>query len=322
MEIPWTYERCILCRSTGQMTEEHIIPESLGGRLYARFLCKPCNDKLGHSIEARAAEDPSVKLAVENLADRIPDLAKAIREGQRYVVRSAGGFAQAYLKGGELRIRGARAADGSVIQSTPDGRDHIATVLRKTGVRSQEIGQKLSMFDGAPENTPIKLTDELTVIKWRIDELHPALDTEMLDDRVLLKIAFEYFAAHAAETIYLDVPQLNEIRQVLQGAQASSDTYSVERLHTRTYRPLHGLALEQAKPWAVVAINLFGWLFFRVHLKTVSINSPRYRYTCDLESKQEYFEEIKEPPNSRLQRTWRTFLSACRNWLRCHHASK
>ncbi len=294
MEIPWTYGGCILCRSNEEMTDEHIIPEALGGRLYARFLCKPCNDKLGHTIEARASQDPSIRLAIENLSDKIPDLATSMKEGQQYVVKSAGGSAKAYFKRGRLHIRSERASDGSIYQPTPDGRVHIETVLRKSDAAPDVIQAKLSEFDRSPENVPIKLADSLTAIKWRVEEIHPALDSEMLDDRVLLKMAFEWFAAHAADAIYIDAPQMDEIRQVLRADRSSSDTYEVERFHTRKYQPMHGLALEQAKPWAVVAINLFGWLFFRVHLRTVSVNSPRYLYTCDLEANKEYFEEIEE----------------------------
>jgi hypothetical protein len=271
VEIPWTFGGCILCHSNDDLTDEHIIPEALGGRLFVKFLCKPCNSRLGHSVEPLATQDPSIRLAIENLAEKIPDLAAAMREGKRYVVRSAGGLAQAYWKRGRLEIRSARAEDGSILQPTAEGRSHIETVLRKSGAGPDEIQRKLAEFDKAPENVAIKLHDSMTAIKWRVDEIHPALDAEALDDRVLLKIAFEWFAAHAAEAMYLDVPQMEEIRQVLQNAKPSSDSYSVERFRTRKYRAMHGLALEHAAPYAVITINLFGYLLYRVHLHTVSM---------------------------------------------------
>lgn len=261
--------------------------------MFVKFLCKACNSRLGHSIEPLAAHDPSIRLAVENLAEKIPDLAAAMREGKSYVVKSAGGLAKAYCRRGQLQIRSSRAEDGSVLQPTPEGRSHIETVLRKSEAEPDEIQRKLAEFDSSPENVAIKLHDSLTAIKWRVDEVFPALDGDALDDRVLLKIAFEWFAAHAAEAIYLDVPQIDELKQVLQDARASSDSFSVERFRTRKYRPMHGLALEHAAPHAVIAINLFGYLLYRVHLRTVSINSPRFRYTCDLETKEEFFEEIQ-----------------------------
>jgi hypothetical protein len=78
MKIPWTTERCIVCMRTpradderSQMTDAHVIPESVGGRLSADFLCKPCNDEMGRA-EAFLPRDITVRLQVDAIRGQLP----------------------------------------------------------------------------------------------------------------------------------------------------------------------------------------------------------------------------------------------------------
>ena len=43
---------CFACKKTKVLTEEHIIPQALGGRLKAKLYCKVCNDNFGEDIDA------------------------------------------------------------------------------------------------------------------------------------------------------------------------------------------------------------------------------------------------------------------------------
>ena len=43
--------KCIFCREETAGSEEHIIPDALGGTIVIRQVCKPCNSKLGHDID-------------------------------------------------------------------------------------------------------------------------------------------------------------------------------------------------------------------------------------------------------------------------------
>ena len=83
------------------MTAEHIIPEQIGGKLSARFLCKPCNDHLGHGVEPAVKKDPSIRLAVEYLKVQLP---KQILEGLTYVGTGESGMVRGKVKGGEFRV--------------------------------------------------------------------------------------------------------------------------------------------------------------------------------------------------------------------------
>lgn len=43
---------CFLCCEQKPLTEEHIIPQALGGKLAARIYCKDCNDTLGREVDS------------------------------------------------------------------------------------------------------------------------------------------------------------------------------------------------------------------------------------------------------------------------------
>lgn len=58
------YSYCILClKSNEPLTEEHIFPEAAGGGISEYLLCKPCNDKLGHWVDAPYLNQKFIQLA-------------------------------------------------------------------------------------------------------------------------------------------------------------------------------------------------------------------------------------------------------------------
>lgn len=47
---------CFSCLEMRSLTEEHIIPQSIGGRLKAKLYCKECNDKFGQALDKEISE--------------------------------------------------------------------------------------------------------------------------------------------------------------------------------------------------------------------------------------------------------------------------
>ena len=43
--------RCFVCKESQALTWEHIIPQSIGGRLKEKLYCKACNDTFGHALD-------------------------------------------------------------------------------------------------------------------------------------------------------------------------------------------------------------------------------------------------------------------------------
>ena len=52
--------KCIYCFSSDDLSDSHIIPESLGGSEELKgFVCKKCNDEFGRTFEATVANELS-----------------------------------------------------------------------------------------------------------------------------------------------------------------------------------------------------------------------------------------------------------------------
>jgi hypothetical protein len=49
---------CIICKKEKVLTDEHIVPEFLGGGLIIKSVCKTCNDKMGGTFEGRLSNSP------------------------------------------------------------------------------------------------------------------------------------------------------------------------------------------------------------------------------------------------------------------------
>jgi len=208
-EFPWTGNRCILCLRTfdsavedSQATGEHIIPEKLGGRLWARFLCKRCNSKLGTEVEAEAKKDPRIRLAIESLAHEIPDLTKALSEGQDYIAKSPNGTVRGKIRNNEIYADPGKLNDGSLILS----REHNIRLIKKHvtqyGGSEELVKIALNKLGQAPPNLRTEIAPGLEVIKWTNQPLAPALDGQMIGEILPLKIAFEYLACWLNLTIY------------------------------------------------------------------------------------------------------------------------
>jgi hypothetical protein len=276
------------------LTNEHFIPQQIGGRLYARFLCKHCNERLGHEVESTVKRDPSIRLAVEHLRPILPDLASEILDGQPYIGHGQGGVVRGRYKDGAFRVDSNQGQDGSIVQPIPDGRKHIERVLRKQGSPDDAVVAALEQFDSAPDNQLVTLADGLAAIRRRVENVTPALGGPFLPDQVLLKIAYEFAACHMADKAQDSSPQLAALRSAVWLPARAAGVFSIEHLTTRRYAPVHHLSLAGQTPHAVVTICLFGWLLFRVHLRQVAIPPPHFRYTHCLATGDEDCEQVEE----------------------------
>ena len=293
MEVPWHQDRCILCLNQDELTEEHIIPESLGGCLTSRFLCQKCNSTLGHKIEYAARIDPSIRIAVQQLANDIPELAKKLRENQRHTGESESVLSPGFIRNGGFRIFSKKLQDGSLVQPTDKAKKTIEKILNKSADSTLPIQEALRAFDEAPENKRVKIAPGLEIVKWRIDKIIPDYSNSPLMNPVIpLKIAYEFMACHLGTAIYNDVQPLNDIRQSIKKLNSDCEHYIIERLHATEYKPFHGICFEGNNPYASFQIRLFGWLAFRVRFLRLAINGPQYIYTYYLDSRSEDIREV------------------------------
>lgn len=275
-----------------RLTEEHVIPEALGGRLTAVFLCRECNSSLGHRTEAAARSDPTIRLLMNGLSAELPALGRTLSEKQSFLAHGPGGKAKGYVRDGEFVVAAKKNPDGSLIQPTPDARRAIDTILQRDGYDAPFRAEALRRFDEAPENVRVDIGPNLEVVKWQVAHLTLDLDGPLIDPILPVKTAFEFLALHLGTVIYDDAPPIAEARRVLRGGPLDSDWISVERLQAENARPVHGIVFEGNSPYAKVQIRLFGKLAFRVNFLHLSVGGPRAQYTHDLTSNQEQISEV------------------------------
>jgi hypothetical protein len=272
------------------MSEEHLIPRALGGRLTVRFLCSVCNSRLGSEVEDEARRDPELVAAIDRFARDYPSESAALIDRSLVVAHGPGGSVPAMLQGGEVRVRPSQLDDGSLVQPTSAARRSIRRILEKQGVGPAPIEEALARFDSSQENTKISLAPDLEVVKWEITHTTPDVSGPEVHVLVPVKTAFEFIACHVGAAIYETDKPLADIRSSLRSG-VPHESIRVERLRAVRTQPIHGILFEGNAPHAIVQIRLFGSVAFRVHFLNLSVSGPRFVYTHLLSSGEESIAE-------------------------------
>ena len=283
MEIPWDDDRCILCTEKHPLTIEHIIPDQLGGKLWSKILCGECNSRLGSEIEADIKKDPSIRLAIEGIKNKAPNIYLELSVGLDYIAKSKRGTVKGKFKNNEFRPRAHKAQDNSIIQPTDDAKHSIRRTLEKQNSSDETIAHTLQMIDEAPLDKLIKLNDGMKIIKWGVDEIQPDLTGPKIDDIVPLKIAYEFLAIRIRSAIYVD--PFNDIRDAILNRSKNPGVYEVEHLRGPKYDPLHCIFIEQNQPYIQIMVVLFRWIIYRVKLYRLALDDQFHRVAYEVDLK-------------------------------------
>jgi hypothetical protein len=304
MDLRWTDERCILCTlklterrtrrgATAELTQEHLIPAAIGGRLTCNFLCKHCNDTLGQ-LEARLKGDARIRLAINSLKSALPELWASMSEGGPYIAVGPDGTLGAKLKNGEVRVNSSRRPDGSLIQPLTDAAKTVRTVLRRSGATQEEISNAEMKLKELPEGVRFKVANRIEVLKSTPATAYPALKSQGIEPRALLKIAYEYLALHFGSKIFHQYFDPVRLAFLPRGVLPNYCSVQEGRVRERKSEPFHGLAVKNTSSGLVVKIRLFGYLSYPVHFFGLQILSAKsYCYTLDLDAKQEELVEVQ-----------------------------
>lgn len=288
MDIGWGDARCIWCLAAPSdapdtlMTKGHVIPQSVGGRLFAVNECKRCNELFGHGPEAALVGDPAIRSAAEIVADEIPDLIKRMRRRKVFVAHGEDGLLVRAVPtdgGQSFKLLQTLQPDGSRIASADEIRAEIETTLRRRGLSVENIAVELGRIDDAPANTPVAIGGEFVIRKGSVEQFNLPYDDPLVPDVTLLGIAYRYVAACVGSLIYDSA--FEPLRAAMRNSALPQEgVWRVDPHWTRTPEPWHGLAIKEVRPHVVVSVRLFGDLIWLVHLEQIKLTSescPPYR---------------------------------------------
>jgi HNH endonuclease len=277
-------DRCIICLKTErEFTNEHVIPESLGGILQCDFLCKDCNSKLGGTFEAKAKCDPAVRRAISALQTELPALYASIEKGQSHLLATKAGQISGRYRDGEVLHNGTTLADGTLLVPDSKTQFHLTNMLKRQGSEDADVAAALERYKSAPFEVKVPISDGIAIIKRESSYVGPDFtNSKPIDPLVVLKVAYEFSVLVMGAGIL--EPRFNEIRRCLIENDNSSNAFNVEPLEADKFDTFHGIAFEGNLPHATIQVRLFGKLAYRTHLFGRGFDQKPISYTQDLKT--------------------------------------
>jgi len=295
MKIEFDFDKCIYCLENNADSWEHIIPESIGGRLKAKILCTDCNSKLGSTLISKVKIDPHVRLAVRELKREIPELFEALENNQIYFAKDKNNnVIRLKYKNSRLEIIPHKKQDGSLVLDSKSGVKNIKQMLKKDRLSADAIKKKIQFFQKTGDNI-IQLSPNVILEKFLTGPTFPSLQGPLLDEKVIALIAYEFLSLLVGNLIYDN--RLVFIREFIKGETKSEKPF-IEYLTSRNYSPYHKIYPEFLKTEVIINIILFRWLVHKVHIKVnikdFNILSSDFVYLEDLKNRKTLISESVE----------------------------
>lgn len=299
MKVDWPDERCIIClrrpqpgKPMTERTEAHVIPESLGGKLWAPFLCKQCNSDMGR-LEGILPKDVMILDLVDRLRGLLPqDLATSI-------YRRAGYFADSE-EFGRIRARfderlTLEPKESETIRGERNTLRQIESALGRDGADDATIKEKLSEFGKAPDGTRFAFPG-LTVVKGiPLDALEwkRTYDEPIVSRAVPLGIGYLYLALCIGGHVYGKAlePTREELRRAMAGDETLEKEWPFKPMRTnKSPEPRHALAAKQEKDGVLIRVFCFRELVWLVRFPGVALRGVEPFYQIDLVGGKEMLE--------------------------------
>jgi len=287
MKIQFDFNKCIYCIENEADSWEHIIPDSIGGRLQAKMLCTDCNSKLGSTLISKVKTDPSIRLAVGHLESDIPELFEAIENNQLYVTKDNNNdVIRLKYKNSRLEIISHKKEDGSLVLDSKKGIKNIKQMLKKDRLSEDEIVNKIQSFQELDHNKVIKLSKSVQVTRWSTGPTFPSLQGPLLDEKVIALMAYEFLSLLLGNLVCES--RLDFVREFIK-EETKSDKLFIENLHSEKYGALHVIYPELSDTEVIINIILFRWLVYKVHIKVnikdFNVLSSDFVYVEDLKNR-------------------------------------
>ena len=297
------FNKCILCRKNPADSWEHIIPESIGGRLQVKVLCLSCNNTLGSKLISQVKADSSIRLAVKNLKNEIPGLFEVMENGQIYYATDINkNLVKLKYKNSKLEIIANKKEDNSIVIDSKKAikNKNIEKILKKDGLSKDEIVDKIQFFEKLKDNKIVRLSKNTKIVKWSIEpeSIFSNLQDSFIDEKVIVLIAYEFLSLLIGNLIYED--NFDFVREYIRKGEISKKLI-IESLTSKHYSPCHEIYSELSETEIVINIILFRWIVYKVHFKKFKLlGITDFVYLEDLKNKREmlFTKPIDEAKNN------------------------
>lgn len=283
MKVQTTFEKCCICGNYELLTNEHIIPESIGGTLECNIQCSTCNNNLGSELISQFKTDPAMRLAVQNLRNDLPELFQSFERKQRFVATDSSGQAVIVTRqNSENRIRAERRDDGSFVFDPVKDESNIRSLLRGRVWTDERIQAFFQEFPRDDSYIFIDFAKEPIISHIKIESYFPELNSPEIDDRAIVLIAYNYLCLLFGNLV-LD-ENLNFIRKYIRNGE-NCDRIEIQSLISLEYKPYHAIFSEVNQQDSLISVILFGWVKYVVKLKNMIYRGPDIVFVQDLKDK-------------------------------------
>ncbi len=273
---------CFACKEAKVLTDEHVIPQALGGRLKAKLYCKVCNGNFGKDIDAE----------ITNQFGNIATILKIKRERgkpQPFKVEHIDNKINLVFDGEAFRrkdpiVEIETEADGNTLKSvniTARSKKELENRIKDIKRRYQVHGEIKTFQEvhPGPTDTKYEITIDNTLIRRAVTKIAYSLLCIKVPKDVVLESAFDEVRAYIKDGNGPDLACANFIH-----TQFMTD-------YTRPLHKIH-IALNKQRKVAVGYVSLFGIYRFTVLLSskhTSQLEWPGLDYTFDPVRRKEVF---------------------------------
>jgi hypothetical protein len=221
MKVEWPFNRCIICQLPpvlpNKMTEEHVIPAALSGKLKADFLCKNCNDKLGERVDHTACSDLEIRRAALEMPnmpqDRLTKINQRLNERQRFVLRLPGQpDVEAVAKGDLIQPVTFVNARSRLVQPTDLALKELRRFMLERGKSEAEIRDAIDNYKASPVGEDIEPTPGFVTHKHSFENATLHTKGSPVRSLLMLKSPMSFWPSSSAR------PSTNLIRLWIKSA--------------------------------------------------------------------------------------------------------
>ena len=246
---------CFICKKHRTLTWEHIIPQSIGGKLKEKLYCKECNETFGHTLDDEISKQLGWIATLLNIK-------RARGKTQPYEVKKVAAGTTLTFDGKNLKrkkpIVKITSSDGKKLDS--------ADITTRSEKELKEICKSIQKR--------YEVLDEIKTFK----DVHPGptdAEHEMTIDNALLrravsKISYGFLCIKLPKDVIFS-PPFDAVREYIKAASGPAlacANFVHTQFMTDYSRPLHKIhvALNRGEKLVVGYVSLFGILRFAVLL--------------------------------------------------------